>query len=177
MSEDLCMANVRVGDWRDDHFVYRLVVRARLTVTPGEHQTIEHETVTDPVRLSIMGDVRARRINSTYWGYDSAGQCRDAVLRVTEYEQEQGPGAGLGWSAERCALLAEVWERWHLNDMRAACAHMPADAHARWDAGEPVECAAGSGYTYGAAWLVEELTDEARAALVELFGDKFTASA
>lgn len=32
-----------------------------------------------------------------------------------------------GWDAESVAKLASVWDRWHLNDMRAGCEHQRAD--------------------------------------------------
>lgn len=174
MGKDLARVKVRIGDWREGDYHYRLVVEARLSVTEGQHQTIHHELVTDPVRLSIAGDVRERRDGSSYWREGSGGQVVEAVESVTAFGQQRGPGAGLGWDADRCALLAATWRRWHLNDMRAACAHMPDDAHERWNAGKLVECAAGTGYMYGKAWLVEELPADVLATLVELFGDKFT---
>jgi hypothetical protein len=40
-----------------------------------------------------------------------------------------------GWNAASVAKLAEVWERWHLNDMRAGCEHQRAD----WNPSEALE--------------------------------------
>lgn len=63
--------------------------------------------------------------------------------------------------------LAELWARWHLNDMRAGCEHQ----EARFRAGEPrptfkndyagmdVPCP-DCGYKYGHAWKVEEVPEQ-----------------
>lgn len=47
-----------------------------------------------------------------------AGQCRDALERIGKYRP--------GWDAATVARLRDVWERWHLNDMRAGCEHQRA---------------------------------------------------
>jgi hypothetical protein len=39
------------------------------------------------------------------------------------------------WTAEMIARLAEIWHRWHLNDMRAGCEHQRAE----FDAGRMLE--------------------------------------
>jgi hypothetical protein len=62
-----------------------------------------------------------------------------------------------GWDAAKAERLAEIADRWHLNDMRAACAHMvdlPDDP--TYDARKDITCPV-TGYRYGTAWLVEPL--------------------
>jgi len=40
-----------------------------------------------------------------------------------------------GWNAEKFYDLLDVWEKWHLNDMKAGCEHQME----KWDIGEKVE--------------------------------------
>lgn len=47
------------------------------------------------------------------------GQDRESVAGVVDFAP--------GWDVERVARLLEVWERWHLNGMNAACEHQRAD--------------------------------------------------
>jgi hypothetical protein len=74
-------------------------------------------------RLSIVG--------VTYTGTreHSAGQILDDVRRLLDT-----PGATLNYPREKIARLLEIWDRWHLNDMRAGCQHQ----RARWDTSEPI---------------------------------------
>lgn len=60
-----------------------------------------------------------------------------------------------GWTREAIDRLAEIWERWHLNDMRAGCEHQRA---AGWSARDMVgvTCEV-CGYKFGTAWLTEEV--------------------
>lgn len=124
-----------------------VVVEVTLSVQAGEHVTTEHGTIVDPMRLSVTA--------SQYAPYDRkddpsrSGQARESLGEVTE--------PAPGWTLAEIAELGEIWERWHLNDMRAACDHMSPDAHALWNRGTVEECTAGSGYTYGRAWLTEEI--------------------
>ena len=70
-------------------------------------------------RLSISG-VEGPKANGDARG--SCGQILDHL--VTGWDGE--PCAWTfeaGWSAELLAEFVRVWERWHLNDMRAGCEH------------------------------------------------------
>ena len=62
------------------------------------------------------------------------------------------------------APLRRVWSRWHLNRMRPGCIHLGGPGRT---VGE--ECA-WSGYRYGSAWLVDPLTAEGAADLLQVFG-------
>lgn len=76
----------------------------------------------DGKRLSISGVVGPKS-NGDARG--SCGQCIDAVRQCK-------PTAEFAPFRDR---LVEVWERWHLNDMRADCEHQ----RALWDTDEPLE--------------------------------------
>ena len=71
----------------------------------------------DDGRLSITGVVGPKS-NGDAWG--SCGQCTDSLDRVRP---------GLGWGGKVGELRA-IWDRWHLNDMRAGCEHQRADGWA-----------------------------------------------
>lgn len=69
-----------------------------------------------------------------------------------------------GWTLPAIAELAELWERWHLSHMRAACAHMDVTALVREpdryggsqiSSTAPENVCAVTGYRYGSAWLAE----------------------
>ena len=62
-------------------------------------------------RLSISGVVGPKRNGDCY---GSAGQCVDAI-------REGIPNAG--WTKEMLEKLCNIWDEWHLNDMRAYCQH------------------------------------------------------
>lgn len=97
-------------------------------------ETTEHEQVTDAWELSISGQTP-----------DSGGQIIDAL-------------ADLDTNNPQAQELASIWQRWHLNGMRAACAHQtPA---LRGSDGYDADPCPETGYRYGHAWLHEPLPDE-----------------
>jgi hypothetical protein len=64
---------------------------------------------TRPYSLSITGWYGGNRNGG-------GGQCVDTLRNeITKYAP--------GWNAERANQLADVWERWHMNDTRAECEH------------------------------------------------------
>lgn len=115
-------------------------------------------------RLSISGVVGPRR-NGNAAG--SCGQIQDVLTEPIVPAK--------GWTPELIARLHAVWERWHLNDMVAGSPRQmeylrttrrefpgyPA-SHYEWaksllaDAGLEPD-AEHDGYSYGSAWLTEEL--------------------
>jgi hypothetical protein len=100
-------------------------------VNPFKRHTIVAQLVTPRVRAAVFVTVEwdGRRLSLT--GVEgpksngdavgSCGQvtlgCADHVNRIPEYDR-----------------LAEVWDRWHLNDMRAGCEHQRA---AGWNVAAP----------------------------------------
>ena len=63
-------------------------------------------------RLSICGVIGPKR-NGDCKG--ASGQCVDEI-------RSGRPGAG--WNEEMLQKFCEIWDEWHLNDMRAYCRHM-----------------------------------------------------
>lgn len=63
-------------------------------------------------KLSITG-VIGPKSNGNCWG--SCGQCVDEI-RKGEPTKE--------WSFEMLQKFCDIWDEWHLNDMRPYCSHM-----------------------------------------------------
>ncbi len=113
-------------------------------------------------------------------GPTSNGNCRGSCgqIRITPNNTYQ---PSEGWTAESVARLWELWDRWHLNDMRAG-----SPAQETWLRANPVTAvypeshyekasaaleAAGlnpdpeSGYKYGHAWIKEAIPESVLAEL------------
>lgn len=123
----------------------RVYVTATLHRESGAGKvTVDHEPAPAAfLSLSLVGEI--------YW----PGDRKDNPSEVGQVETTAGrvvyPAAG--WDHDTIAELVAYWRRWHLNDMIAACRHMPAIA----PIGTP--CEAGQDYTWGRAWLVEPLPE------------------
>lgn len=88
-----------------------------------------------------------------------------------------------GWTVETIAKLGEIWDRWHLNDMRPGCEHQRADGWGSedlevityklnregWDLRRKAETAAKVAAVAGKA---ADLTDEERATLAFDLGQR-----
>lgn len=166
--------HIGIGNWTEHDEALRLVVTLELRVgdMAGDlasrgFQTVEHEPCPPgALTLSVTHDVidrRTRRRDSFVSG--GAGIPRDCVEKITEWDD--------GWNAERLASLCDLADRWHLNTMRAGCAHVaPVYETDRYGRSVPSldltpPCPL-TGYRYGSAWLVEVLPDEVLAELTVL---------
>lgn len=140
-----------------------VVVTLELRTREGEHTTVTHDTVTDPVEVSLTGE--------HYEPWDHRGEPSSGGQIVDTLGDIVTPAPG--WDMGEVRELRTLWERWHLNTMRAACAHM--SDLVREDngyGGTRITCTAGSGYTYGAAWLTEPVPDDVVARLRYLMRDR-----
>lgn len=141
----------------------RLIVDISLSIKRGEGcQTVRHEPARETYpELSVMGHVIEKGQHSVGIG----GQCWEDLLCVESFAD--------GWTAEDRDLLYLLWRRYHLNGMRAGCAHMPVhDALITKEDGEVDyrrnRCPLGNGYFYGSAWLVEYLPIDVVQAVTDL---------
>lgn len=121
-------------------------------------------------RLSVSGVV-GPKANGDCRG--SAGQCIDSLRDEIAFDPQ--------WSRETANELVELWDRWHLNDMRAGSpaqeAHLrggnyitgerPMFAVDRFDWTKEELRRAGlnpdpnhNDYRYGSAWLSEDVPDD-----------------
>jgi len=132
-----------------------VTVEIRLDAKGGDSLSVNHEHLPGPLqRLSISGTVYGDGTQRDRGGnVYSAGQCRDALLDITEPEAP--------WTLDEIGQLHDLWGRWHLNDMRPGCAHQTtvvyrADQQVDLDATTAAnECP--MSYRYGSAWLYEPL--------------------
>lgn len=132
--------------------------------------TVEHDAIADYLDIGLVGHKRRGKTD------EGGGQCVDDLTAP-----DTRPVAA--YTMADLAELAGLWDRWHLNAMRAGCAHQK-----RYDEAEPLALAAGFeqygrgdvyawqrdqgpcpyGYAYGAAWLVERVPADVVARLVDL---------
>lgn len=126
-------------------------------------ESTTHETIPYPDVLTINGKV----IDLSRYGFGrdiAGGQTVDDVRAITR------PAGTL--TVEDLARFADLWDAWHLNTLRAACAHMDTtipegtvlpERYGRPDVlGWRIDnlvCPV-TGYTYGHAWLAEVIPDE-----------------
>lgn len=141
------MQETFIGRTRDRE---RVTVEFELESLTKPVETTEHETVYVGRRFSATGAVYAPGDREPH----AAGQCLDVLLNVCD----PAPGIAV---ADIFSLHA-IWQRWHLNDMRPACAHMPRAEWLKRDANGQVSCTenvcwAGTGYRYGTSWLYEPI--------------------
>lgn len=122
----------------------RVFVEITIGKTNGLYTTTEHKNGAGGKRISIVGaEIEKGRRNASKYG-----QLDLRKVRIDTSDSD--------WSQADVESLRSLWAAWHLNDMKAACAHMDADkARAAFDRRETVLCPAGSGYKYGSAWLYQ----------------------
>lgn len=160
------ITDVPFGTFTEDGRRYQF--RASLRIEPAQAlrnpngQTWEHEPIPpDAVEVAISGlTYYANKDGSRDRRYSdcvSGGQNIDDLRKVKN---------------SRAQRLAELWDRWHLNGMRAHCAHM-VDVlpflRPDYDSRKHLTCPE-SGYQYGRAWLYEPIPAEIVAELRALFG-------
>lgn len=71
-------------------------------------------TYSDKGRLSISGVIGPTRSG------DCRGSCGQCVAEIREGTPAKG------WTADMLAQFCDIWQRWHLNDMRPYCEHQKA---------------------------------------------------
>ena len=112
-------------------------------------QTVDHEFVDEYFTLSVVGKV-------IYSGaIVEFGQYREA-FRDIDYPYVNN---------EAIVYLDDIWKKYHLNDMKAACSHQTPfptnidyDDWRRLQQIETDKCP--KGYKYGSKWLLEVIPDE-----------------
>lgn len=129
----------------------RLYVDIRTRVSRRDQMTTDHRMVSGLVTLGIMADVRYRPETDSIM----AGQIREALDHVVKYAP--------GWNRAKVRRLAAIWDRWHFNDMHAGCIHQ-AD-----NAGPDSPPCQVTLYSWGHAWLAEEIPSSVLDELDEMF--------
>lgn len=109
-------------------------------------------------RLYVTIEYDGWRLSITGVSNHGCGQC-SGPWTFAEYSP--------GWCVGSAARLSEVWNRWHLNDIRAGCEHQRALGWKSYD-DHPSEPCPECGYKYGSAWLREEVPADVLAWLQSL---------
>ena len=127
-------------------------VEIKISEQLGTNETVTHGVISKYTRVSIRGhyfEPGSRRKD-----YAGVGQIVDTAAAVSQ------PAPGLG--VTDIGRLVDVWRSWHLNDLRAGCAHQTEIFYEDSPYGRRVDLKATpacpeTGYRYGSAWLVEEV--------------------
>ena len=144
-------------------------LRSRESVAP--HMTIEHQPITTYTELAITADIYEGKRDI------GGGQSIDALREIANDLNSQPEG----FSRDRLRRIVDIWERWHLNGLRAACIHQRTSAEAlytafpgysnneaRWTVLSTLFCP--EGYSYGHSWLVEPLPEDIEREVRSTFG-------
>lgn len=107
--------------------------------------------------LSMMG------VEGPFWNGDCRGGCGQINMHM-DNEYLSQIRFREGWNQEMVNTLLSIWDKWHLNDMRAGCIHQRnAGPTSRDMIGN--ECPT-CGYRYGSAWLYESIPNDVLETLV-----------
>jgi len=161
---------VPFGTYREGR--QRMAVYLTLSIHPAQWvapgRTVDHEpTPTDALEVTISGESWVARQNGArdrrYADCMTAGQIVDDLRAV---------------GSTRALRVADLWDRWHLNGMRANCAHFPDQHYHPGETcpagltigGNPAVVGVEPAYASGSAWLFEPVPADVLAELRRLFG-------
>lgn len=121
-------------------------------------------------RLSISG------VEGPYRNGNCAGSCGQIEMGYSRDKLNEDMELSNGWSLTKWFYFLKVWDRWHLNDMRAGCEHQRANGWTYEEHHDPKtfkgEACLQCGYKIGSAWLKEEVPAEIIAFLINLPASK-----
>lgn len=132
----------------------KVTVDIRMEQVEGAHETTEHVTIASPLDFAITANVWQPSEKDVV----ATGQVGQTLDLLDSYT----------YGEDLVRFLKEAAEKWHLNTMRAGCAHqevpdipedVPALDRTGWLLDNTPPCPK-TGYRYGRKWLVEPLTDE-----------------
>jgi hypothetical protein len=127
-----------------------------------QHETTDHRLVSGVKGVALAGEIYEYRHREM----SGAGQIVNTLVNVETFAP--------GWDAGKVARLRELWEAWHLNDMKAACDHQTVVYETdRFGLDRPsltlTKPCPETGYQFGTKWLVKELPADVEAELREMF--------
>lgn len=118
-----------------------VTIDIELRETVGEFTDIHHKKHNKILELSICGNIWNPRKTDIYTG----GQCLDTILDYFPY-------------SKKVSRIAEIWERWHLNALKAGCTHQKQGDYSNHEIAQQV--CPHTGYKYGTSWLYEEIPED-----------------
>ena len=123
------------------------------------YETVEHETVTAPLDFAITTHIWRPDLRDIVY----CGATARPLREIVDY--------AAGWDARMVAALADL-ERWHLNDLKAGCAHQGVvyedSPYGRRPSLSLTPPCPVTGYRYGTKWLIEPLPERFVPDLLEL---------
>jgi hypothetical protein len=129
----------------------RLNVRIERLERRETYETVEHEQVTRPLGMSVTTDV---------WRPDGQDIVTGGATREPLREVAAHGTPSRFWDADKLYRMAALGDRWHLNDMQAACLHQTVvyeeEPYHRPSLDLTLPCPV-TGYRYGTGWLVNPL--------------------
>ena len=84
----------------------------------------------------------------------ASGNCLGSAGQISAYLVDFENFAP-GWDQSKIQTFATVWDKWHLNHLRAACEHQRALGQT-WETHPMIECDE-CGYFLGSEWIKEEI--------------------
>lgn len=126
---------------------HKVVLHVELAKHKEARETVDHRQVDEYISLRISGSSK-----------DYGGQIIDMLT------QKNIPRLARKMTWEKLNRIKEIWQRWHLNDLRPNCIHqkiiptdVPYEEWSRLVAVETEKCPLK--YHYGSKWLVELLPE------------------
>lgn len=143
--EVICKKKLTVGYDVERH---KVVLEVSLIKFKEERETVDHKRVDEYVGLRITGSSK-----------DYGGQI------IEKLTPENIPHLARKMTWKKLERIKEIWQRWHLNDMRPNCIHqsvistdIPYEEWSRLASIETEKCPLK--YHYGSKWLVEPLPED-----------------
>jgi len=84
----------------------------------------------------------------------ASGNCLGSAGQISAYLVDFENFAP-GWDQSKIQTFATVWDKWHLNHLRAACEHQRALGQT-WETHPMIECDE-CGYFLGSEWIKEKI--------------------
>ena len=86
----------------------RIVITLTIKQEDRPTETITHEIVNNYEIVSLVGEIYEKRQRKPY----CLGQCQDEIRDIANQHGKSD-----------LVDLCDLWDKWHLNDLRAGCCH------------------------------------------------------
>jgi len=137
---------MRAGELTEENRTMQKVVRLGTAKTyAGRAYSVFATVKMTDGKLSICGVEGPTRDGNCIGG------CGQIVMHLKPEDLNPAPG----WDRAKIGQFLQVWDRWHLNDMKAECEHQRARGET-WTTHPLAECP-DCRYILGSAWLREEV--------------------
>ncbi len=140
----------------------KIVIDVVLRELSGKRQTTDHKEANGGTELSIMGTVYDSKVSveTLRAGTASLNHLDKATVSGGQiYGDLKNIVEPFGVSSRDVARLQEIWEKYHLNAVKAGCIHqqkLPEGKDGSWGLDNIAPCPE-TGYRWGSAWLYEAL--------------------